>query len=145
MERDEAEDRRDVRAALQHRRTHRLARYEDGAGRRHELVALLAEPNLVLCDKVMRKPKEPIACVAVVATREADSVGAIVADYLRWAPLAERMGIREVSPADVAGKSSEGRDEPGERVRWDALRAGMSASCREALDERPRRGQEVAA
>jgi hypothetical protein len=40
MTRDELAARREVRAALQHRRTHRLARFEDMAGRRHEVVAL---------------------------------------------------------------------------------------------------------
>lgn len=145
MTKDEAAARAEVRAALQHRRTHRLARYEDLAGRRHELVALQAKRGLVVCDRIVRKPREPITCVAVLDHSEAGSVGAVVSEYLRWAPLSERMGIREVSPADVAGETDEGVRFQGQPPRWQLLCGEMTTACREALDRRPRRRRELAA
>lgn len=135
----EMKERREVRAALQHRRTQMLARYEDLAGRRHQLVALRTASGVVVCDRTMRAREEPIGCVAVLGVKEIGSVGAIVAEYLRWAPLGEGMGIREVSRADVAGDSDEGRlIETAPPPPWERLCAEMAASCREALDRRPR-------
>jgi hypothetical protein len=145
MQRDELAARREVRAALQHRRTHRLARYEDLAGSRHELVALRAGGRIVICDRTVRAVGEPIGCVAVLAHSEACTVGALLADYMRWAPLCERVGIREVRPEDVRGESHEGALLDGDAPRWEALCKEMSAACRAALDQRPRRRQALAA
>jgi hypothetical protein len=146
MERDQAAARQEVRAALQHRRTHRLAGYEDLGSRRHELVALLASGSIVVCDRTVRKPRQPIGCVAVLSPAEVSSVGALVAEYLRWAPLSEEMGIREVSPEDVGGESHEGAwMEASRRLRWKELCGEMTAACREALDQRPRRRKALAA
>lgn len=140
MNKDTDATRREVRAALQHRRTHRLARYEDEAGRRHELVALRTRTGVVVCDRTQRHPRQPIGCVAVLAPTEVGSVGAIVEEYLRWAPLSDQMGIREVSPEDVAGESREGgwrNSEPARR--WEELRREMTIACGESLDQRPKR------
>jgi hypothetical protein len=145
MTKDELAARREVRAALQHRRTHRLARYEDLAGRQHELVALRAGEKLVICDRTMRATTSQIVCVAVLAHSEAGTVGALVADYLRWAPLTEKPGIREVGPEDVRGESHEGAVVEERQPSWEALCREMTAACREALDQRPRRGEELAA
>jgi hypothetical protein len=145
MERDELEARRSVRAALQHRRTHRLARYEDLAGRRHELVALRAGERIVICDRTVRAVARPIGCVAVLAHSEAGTVGALVADYLRWAPLCERVGIREVRPEDVEGRTHEGAVVDGRPPSWQALCREMTAACRAELDQRPRRREALAA
>jgi hypothetical protein len=145
MQREELAARRAVRAALQHRRTHRLARYEDLAGRRHELIALRAGDRIVICDRTMRASDSPIACVAVLGHSESGTVGALLADYLRWAPVCERLGIRDVSPEDVRGESHEGALLDGDAPRWEVLCREMTAACRAALDQRPRRREELAA
>jgi hypothetical protein len=145
MDRENLAARRAVRAALQHRRTHRLARYEDLAGRRHEVVALQAGDRVVICDRTVRASDAPIGCVAVLGHSEAGTVGALVADYLRWAPLCERLGIREVSREDVRGESDEGALVEGGAPRWEALCREMTAACRAALDQRPRRRKALAA
>ena len=139
MERYEVAARREVRAALQHRRTHRLARYEELSGRRHEVVALRAGEGLVICDRTTRARGAPIGCVAVLGHSEAGTVGALVADYLRWASLTERSGIREVRPEDVRGETDEGVLREGRVPRWEVLCREMTAALRAALDERPRR------
>ncbi len=145
MERDELGARREVRGALQHSRTHRLARYEDLAGRPHEVVALRAGERVVICDRTVRASGAPIACVAVLGHSEVGTVGALIADYLQWAPLCERLGIREVSPEDVRGESDEGALVEGGAPAWEALCREMTAACRAALDQRPRRGEALAA
>jgi hypothetical protein len=145
MDREKLAARREVRSALQHRRTHRLARYEDLAGRRHELVALRAGQHIVVCDRTMRVRSAPIGCVAVLDHSEVGTVGALVAEYLRWAPLTERVGIREVGPEDVRGDSDEGAVFQGDAPRWEVLCREMTASCSAALDERPRHREALAA
>jgi hypothetical protein len=145
MDREKLAARREVRSALQHRRTHRLARYEDLGGRRHELVALRAGQRVVVCDRTMRARSAPVGCVAVLDHSEAGTVGALVAEYLRWAPLSERVGIREMTPEDVRGESDEGTLFQGEAPRWEVLCREMTAACRAALDERPRRREALAA
>jgi hypothetical protein len=68
-----------------------------------------------------------------------------VSEYLRWAPLCERPGIREVGPEDVRGETDEGAVVDGHAWPWEALCREMTAACREALDQRPRRREALAA